>query len=122
MKKTTWQIEAAKLENKTLGRVGIILLKALKRYPKLYAERKAHGDLHEYLLVQEAEVAKQAKMLVDDGAEPWQAESDALREAIENMIPPEPEDDDDEEAEDILMEACGMWLESMEAGGDEQKA
>ena len=117
MKKTTWQIEAAKLENKTLGRVGIILLKALKRYPKLYAERKAHGDLHEYLLVQEAEVAKQAKMLVDDGAEPWQAESDALREAIENMIPPEPEDDDDEEAEDILMEACGAWLESMDDGG-----
>ena len=120
MKKTTWQIEAAKLENQTLGRVGIILQKTLKRYPKLYAERKAQGDLHEYLLVQEAEVAKQVKMLVDDGAEPWQAESDALSEAIENMIPPEPEDDDDgEEAEDILMEACGMWLESMEA--DDQK-
>ena len=114
MKKTTWQIEAAKLENQTLGRVGIILQKTLKRYPKLYAERKAQGDLNEYLLVQEAEVAKQVKMLVDDGADPRQAESDALSEAIENMLPPEPLDDD-EEAEDILMEACGMWLESMEA-------
>lgn len=117
MKMTTWQIEAAKLENKTLGRVGIILQKTLKRYPKLYAERKAHGDLQEYLLVQEAEVAKQTKMLVDDGAEPWQAESDALREAIENMIPPEPDDDDDGDGEDILMEAFGMWLDSTEDEG-----